>query len=683
MRRIIVIAALILAAALVFDVYPGLRGGAGWQWPYEPPPDALPVAVLALGLAVYIGGMLMLCRRSVRGALAWAVFGGTALAYLVVGVRGDPFFLLFTRTVSPVQTGASALQARIMARDGVLPTLKRWPQVMDEALDQNLIHFTTSPPGQPLLHQAAADLFDTPALAGVAAPLSRTLRLYQCGDIDVMRYTRGEIVSAGLLAFLMPLFAALTALPLYAIARDLTGDRRLAVSAAAWWPLVPAALLFAPTWNTLYPLLCTAAFWLLLRGLITGRLRWAFASGLVMGGATFLNFSVLPFFLLAGLFTLLWHWQKERITEHTEVHSESGRLTSGGSRTAPTGFSDYSGNSVGAVHEPPTNGGRIRPSNIAKVRRATFIGLVFGVGVLVPWLVYTLVTGVSPLDIFGTTFGAHSELVRRDYLPWLILHPYDVLLFTGLPAALLTVWGVVRVVRSRRLDALGLFVLAMATTVLLVTLAGIVQGENARILIFYMPFLIVVGLAARRDASDDAPLLGAQAVVLLAMAAVLAVVSLDLNPMPDGPRTDIGGLGDVPWTDGGAPFASVAYMGEFTLGRYRWVGDPSRQAITYEFEFVGGAPTERPYQFELVARADTDEGEIVSEPFRWWSQGEEYPPTCWRNAEVIRDTIVLPLPPVPHPVVWEVILRAVDERTGDVMLISGRDAHSLAPVSYP
>lgn len=628
MRRITVLAAIVFAAFLAFDVYPGLRGGAGWQWTYLAPQDWLPVAALALGLALYAAGTLFLRRRSVRAALGWAVAGGTLLAYLVVGIGGDPLFTLFTRTVSPVQTGASALQARIMAFEGVLPTLQRWPQVMDEALGQNLIHFTTSPPGQVLLHQAAANLFDSPALADVSAALSRPLRLFQCSDEDVMRYTRGEIVSAGLFAYLMPLFAALTAVPLYLIARDLTSDRQLAVNLVGWWPLVPAALMFAPTWNTVYPALCALSFWLLLRGLLRDRLSWAASAGLVMAFTTLLNFSVLPFFLLAGLFTL--------------------------------GF-------------------------LRDVRRAVEFGFAFGLGILAPWIVYTLVTGGSPLDILRQTFGAHSELVRRDYLPWLILHPYDVLLFTGLPASMLAVLGAVTAVRDRRLDPLGVFTLSMAATVLLVNLAGIVQGENARILIFYMPFLLIMGtgMLRGRSAAYDAPLLGAQALVLLAMASVLAVVPLDLNPMTSGPRSDIGSVSDGPWTEDGTAFLNAEYVGEFSLMRYRWVGDPSRQALSFEFEFRGAVPTERPYQFELVARADTDAGEIFSEPFRWWSQGAEYPPTCWRNGEIIRDTVVMPLPPVPHPVIWEVILRAVDERTGSVMLAAGANALQLAPVSYP
>jgi hypothetical protein len=361
-----------------------------------------------------------------------------------------------------------------------------------------------------------------------------------------------------------------------------------------------------------------------------------------MFAATFLNFSVLPFFLLAGLFTLGWHLSAVKM-----------------------------GSVVGTPY-------------MASVRRAAAVGLSFALGLFLPWLIYALITGVSPLEILGKTFGAHGELVQREYLPWLILHPYDVLLFTGLPAALLAIWGAIRVIRTRRADAIGVFTLSMALTVLLVNLAGIVQGENARILIFYMPFLLLMGLAVWRDEFPaDAPLFAAQAVILLAMAAVLPVVPLDMDPVPSGPRTDIGSLGDVPWTDDGAAFDSAFYAGQFSLDRYRWVGDPARQAITFEFEFGGVEPSERPYQFELVARADTDMGEIVSEPFRWWSQGEEYPPSCWREGETIRDTVVMPLPPVPHPVEWAVILRAVDERTGDVMLTADGDAHQLVPIPYP
>ncbi len=703
MRRLIVIAAVVLAGFIAFDLYPGLRGGAGWQWAYQPPPDVVAVIALTAGLTVYVVVTALLrARRAVRTVLAWTVFGGTVLAYLAVGIRGDPFFLLFTRTVSPVQTGAASLQTSIMARDGVLPTLRRWPEVMDEALTLNLIHFTTSPPGQVLAHQALADVFDSPALHGLAAPVSQAWRMYQCHDIDVMWYSRGEIMAAGLFAFLMPLLAALAALPIFGIARDLTGDRMLAARIAGWWALVPAVLMFAPTWNTLYSTLCALAFWLLLRGLRSEQMGWVLGAGLVTALTTFLNFAVLPFLLLAGLFTLGWCALTPRPPLPQGEGENSGR-DSGSALTPrpplPQGEGENSGrdpdSALGTQHSAlstrhsalGTRHSALNTRHFALLR-AAWVGLVFGIGLAAPWIAYTVVTGVSPLDILRVTFGSHSELVQRAYLPWLLLHPYDVLLFTGLPASILAIWGAVRAIRLWRWDSLTVFALAMAVTIVAVDVAGIVQGENARILSFYMPFLLLMGAVVLRERASryDLPLFGAQALVVLAMAAVLYVVPLDLDPMPDGPRQDIGGLGDVAWTDADEALWSTVRTvdpGAFTLEQYRWVGDPSRQALTYEFEFHGHTPAERPYQFELVATAQTDEGTIVSDPFRWWAQGASYPPTCWRNGEVIRDTVVMPLPPVPHPVVWTVTLRAVDERTGRVLPVVGQDALTLAPVSYP
>jgi hypothetical protein len=637
MRRFITLAimavTLAVALSIAFDLWPGLRGGAGWQWTYLPPQAIGAVAVLAAALIAYLSGVFLLRRSGrVRTLLAFAVLGGTLLTFAVVNIGGDPAFLLFTRTVSPVQTGASALATRIMAPEGVLNTLQRWPEVMQQALDQNLIHFTTSPPGQPLIHHALGVVLDLPIFAGISQPVSMAWRAYQCADTAVMAATRGEIISAGLVAFLMPLLAMLAVIPLYAILCDLTGDRRQAAAIAAWWPLVPSVTLFAPTWNTLYPTLALLVFWLLLRALKSRRIAWALAAGLVMSASTFLNISVLPLLLLYGLFTL-GYW--------TAV----------------------------ARHEPDQPG-FVFPLSI---------GAAFGVGLVSLWAGFWLISGVSPLAILAETFGAHRELVRREYAPWLILYVWDTLLFTGLPIAALAIWGTVRALRQRAFDAFDVLTLSMAATFILTDAVGIVQGENARILLFMMPFLLL--MTARIHFSVPAPAqagwIGTQAVLLLAMAAVLYSVPLDLNPTPTGPRQDIGSLGAGEWQTSNAEFSGSDYLGSFALDQYRWIGDPSAQAISYEFEWRGINPSERPYVFALVASADTDEGRITSEPFTWIAQST-YPPTCWQPGALIRDTLVLPVPPVPHPVVWEVTLTATDPRTGD-----SAGTLQLAPVKYP
>jgi hypothetical protein len=643
---------LIFLALLAVDAYPGLRGGAGWRWPYALPDTWSPVIALALALACYVGGVMWMRRAAPPDAIAllWAFLGAVVITLAVVGVRGDPGFLLFTRTVSPVQTGASALAVRVMADDGVQWTLERWPAVMREAFDANLIHFTTSPPGQPLIHHAAASVFEN---APFSRDVSLALRLYQCSDADVMRYTRGEIISAGM-GMLMPIFAALAVFPLYSAARDLTGDRSAARRLAAWWPLIPAVALFAPTWNTLYPFLTILSFALLARGLRargSGFALRVLSAGVVMSFTTFLNFAVLPILLLFGLFTL------------------------------------------GATASQNVGEGAIRRL-LNGLPRAVAAGLWFGLGLISMWIVFGVATGLTPLDLLRVTFESHHTLVQRADLPWLLLHPYDVLMFTGWPAAALFVGGVWIALRRLRstgwLEMIDRLAISLLITVVVVDLIGLVQGENARILAYYAPFVLLSGAGLMaRSAGFYLPLMGAQAATVLVMAAVLPVVPLDLNPMPQAPREDLATLGDLEWLPQEASFSSVDYAGEFQLDAARAVADIAAQVITLETRWSGQARTERPYQFEIIARAENAiDGAIVTEPHRWLPQNGNYLTTCWRAGDVIRDVTTIPLPVVSAPVIWTLELRAIDERTGDVLRVTlpdgtTTDALPFGPIHYP
>ena len=94
-----------------------------------------------------------------------------------------------TETYTP---GYSTVAVNLMARNGVDATLNGWTDVMHDALSNDLIHITTSPPGQVLAHYWVAQ-----ALEGLPASWSMALRPYQCSDLNVMRYTRGEILSLG------------------------------------------------------------------------------------------------------------------------------------------------------------------------------------------------------------------------------------------------------------------------------------------------------------------------------------------------------------------------------------------------------------------------------------------------------------------------------------------------------
>ena len=645
MRRLIAAFTLIFFTALAVDAYPGLRGGAGWRWPYEVPQHVVAVVVLALVVAVYIGGVVLLRRWQAGAAIivAWAVIGGTTMGFAVVGIQsGDALFTLFTRTVSPVQTGASTIAVHTMAQEGVSSTLERWPQIMDGALQTNIIHFTTSPPGQPLIHFVAARLVDN--LPGVH-DLSMALRQYQCSNPNVMFYNDAELVSVALVGMLMPLWAALAVIPLYFSAVHLGVGKSAALRLASWWPLVPAVLLFLPTWNTLYPALSVLAFALLLAGSRQSGWRMAallVGAGIIMSVATFLNFAVMPVLLLFGLYTL-----------------GTCLLIEGG------------------------------------LRRAVLIGLWFGVGLISVWMAYWLVTGLTPFDLAVVTADQHSQLVaNRPYLAWLILHPYDVLMFIGWPLAGLFVWAVWRAVRTRikgqPVSAAGVLAVALLVTFLAVDVAGVVQGENARIMSFYAPFLLLsAGRLFKRGKKWDVPLLVTQGMTVLVMAAMLPVVPLDLNPPPDAPRTDVPRLDMLEPQPVNARFHSDKYAGSFVLEGHRFIPDLGAQVITLETIWRGREQVERPYQFQVVARAENAiDGEIVTEPHIWRAQNGNYLPTCWQSDDVIHDVVLLEMPPVSAPVVWTLELRAVDPRTGDVMQVTQADGTAadhalLGPVNYP
>lgn len=633
MRRVIISFTLAFALLLLLDVYPGLRGGAGWRWPYALPQSLMPVVILALVLIIYLGGAHLLGRfRRDWPLLIWAVIGGAVISVAVVGLRGEAAELLFLRTISPVQTGAVDVAVRYFAQEGVTTTLQDWPSLMQNAESLNLIHFTTSPPGQPLLHHAVAGLFD--ALPSVSRPLSMALRPFGCDNLTAMGYTRGEIVSVGIIGLAMPLWAALLALPVYAAGRGLTGNRRVARHLAAWSALIPTVALFAPTWNTLYPFLGALSFALLLHALNRAHGLYALLGGMVFSAETFLNFAVLPLLLLFGLFTL-GYWFA---------------LKWGDGRTFAW-----------------------------PVR----IGAWFGLGLLTCWLPFTLASGYTPLDLWRVTVEAHGQLVQRDYLPWVFLAAYDTLLFMGWPLAGLFALGVWRAWLARRTPSpVDLLAAAALMTFIAVDLSGIAQGENGRIMSFYAPFFLLAGAGwlTARPAGWNRPLLWAQGVMFFVMALALPVVPLDVNRPPDEPRQDVPTLEDIEPMPADVTFSSTDYLGNVRLESYRHVADVAAQTITLETRWRGVERTERPYRFEVVARAENEsDGEIVTAAERWPAQNGNYPPTCWRPGDVVRDVHIIDLPVVSAPVAWTLSLRLVDPRTGAAMTPTA----TLGPIPYP
>ncbi|HLV35494.1 MAG TPA: hypothetical protein VKY59_10290, partial [Spirillospora sp.] len=255
--------------------------------------------------------------------------------------------------------------------------------------------------------------------------------------------------------------------------------------AVIWYPLVPALVLFAPTWNTVYPLFALLAFWLLLRGLNSGA-GWLLGSGLVCGLLLFANFSLLPLLGLLGFYALLHDlWLARR-----------------------------------------------------RWYRPVIVGLWFGSGLAAPWLVYGLASGLTPLDLFQHAMANHL-ILDRPYVPWLWLHFWEWALLTGIPAAAL--W-LMLAVRRRRTPAGGL-ALALLLTLLVLIFSGVARGETGRVWLFFAPFVLICAadvLNADKPASSWLAVSAGQGILLVTVGAAWLLISapnMVPPPAPPGPVT--------------------------------------------------------------------------------------------------------------------------------------------------
>jgi hypothetical protein len=470
--------ALLLAVVIALDAVPFLRGGElfRWQWPYEPG-RALPLLAVT---GVYVAGAWWLLRRAARRRwlLGWALAGAVLIPLAALAARSDNIpYELFLRTVSGITTGPHTAGAEIDW--GAARTWRDWPAVMLD-FDRRSGHIALSPPGAPLVYAALnAALDHTPF---ITQPLYRAFLPWACHDYRLLAYSPAQWASA-IFGMLMPLWAALAVFPLYAVGRRLAGDDS-ARQVALWWALVPGLVMFVPTWNTLYPLLALAAFWLLLRGLdaARGAPGWWLAAGVVSGLLTFFNVALLPLPLLLGFYTLLRYALRER------------------------------------SHRP--------------LSRLLAVGLWFALGLALPWLMYYAIGGVTPFAILEVALGRHLGQ-ERPYLPWVWFHLWEWALFSGVGLVLLALW-----VARRGGGDLRALALALLLTLLALALSGTARGETGRVWSFFTPFLLLAALPGA-DTPRRAGWLAVtvtQAALMAALAASIPVMTvLDMTPPPPPP----------------------------------------------------------------------------------------------------------------------------------------------------
>jgi hypothetical protein len=602
---------LLLAGLLLVDATPFLRGGYGWQWPYLLAP-AGKIVLLAGAVAVYGLGLGTLARRAARDRwwLAWSVSASAALALAVLALRTDNVpYELFARTVSPLATGAYTAAARIDWAGG---DWRDWPALMT-AFEGEIAHVSLAPPGLPMLYgliqQALA------ALPDVVRSIQAGLLPYQCHNYTLLADAPYEWASA-VAGILLPLWAALGALPLYAAARRMSG-REVARLAVALFPLMPALLVFSGTWNSLYPLIGALTLWALLRGLDAGGGRhWSFTgagwftlAGVITGLAIFVNFAFIPLILLAGWLVLLTYGLVER-----------------------------------------------RRLNAAPWLAPVLRGAWFALGLTLPWLLYGLASGQTLFGLLATSLAMHLEL-DRPYLPWVWLHFWDWVLWAGLPLALLWLAGLTA--GWRRTGRPPVLALTLALTIALLIVSNFARGETGRVWILFAPMLLIAaadGLV--RLNGRWRLLLVAQAGWMLAVAATLDAVHTGLTPPPAAPAAQ---AYDQP--------SGAEFDGRFRLDG--WTAQADRAGIDLALTWTPLVRTERPYWFSALA-VDAA-GAPVGPALDWQPFATRYPTTCWEPGAALTDHVRLPLPPDAQGPFW-ISLSAFGDDAGQQRLpVTGPD----------
>ncbi len=533
-----------------------------------------------LSILLFYGGLRFL--RSARTAvyLAWCILGAILIPVTLLLWWGDPLDLLFTRTVSGLATGGFSVATKI---ENIGSTLQQWPALMPELKGES-IHVALGLPGWPLVYYGLAKLLA--AFPQLSQPLGMGLRLFLCHNIPIMNLSNAQLASSWL-GIAAPIWAALTIIPLYYLARSVANEA-VARNAVAWWPIVPSVAMFLGSLNTPTPLIFMIILYLLWTGLTGdkhGHVNWRLIlAGCLTAVALLFTFAFIPLLLFAGLLALVT-WQRD-----------------------------------------------IEKSFILDLAHPLWSGVQFGLGLLLPLALYTLLAGHTPLIVLQNSMQIHLDLQRR-YWPWLWLHSWDFIIFVGLPAFCLFVLGLTRwgAPRVRQLAT------ALVLTLLIVVVSGTARGETGRLWLFFMPIVLVAAAAVlvKLPFRLRFGLLVSQIIWLLALFAIMPTIGTGLTPPPAYEQVAF------PPGDHQVTAATADFAGLLRLDGYSASFDESDNALIVDLHWASQEQIADPYFFSALLVSPA--GDIL--PARDWQPFDyQFPTTCWHDVGgPLVDRISLPL----------------------------------------
>ena len=618
----VVVLSLIWALALALNVWPVLRGDYGWRWPFAPIDDLKRLLPLLVVSIVYLLGVKLLFRRRIGFLLVWTMIGTMGMTIAALAVRYDPWFQLYTVTLSPNTGGWHYTAAHL---NDLNAALHDWPKVMRD-FTRVSSHMGISPPGMVVSYSVVNQVLEQlPALANA---LGRPLRAAVCQNFTVLNYSNAEFASVWF-GMLMPVWGALVVLPLYGLGKQLFGGLT-ARWAVILWPLIPGLLMFAPLPNVFYPLPAVIVIWLLVTGLQRDKPSLILLAGVLTSCLTFMNFTFLPLLLMVGALLIGLPLLRTEATKKRNVWR----------------------------HLP--------------WRYSLKMGVWYGVGLAVIWIIAYFVTGTSLVSILQAALTAHLVL-DRPYLPWLVLHPNDFFMFTGWPISLMALMGigliVVKLWKKKPLVEADIFLLALAVALLLLNFSGTMRGESGRILLFMAPFwLLAVGSVIGSEASagqrwSGPGVVAAQVVVLITLVGLLRVVDGSFTASPAPPQLASAS------SDAALP-ANAVFGNILHLAAFAGHGETSQEPTTPPsaklvlwLEWTSSGQVDVPYYLSFIPVSPAGNGALratLIQPF-----DQSYPTTCWSpQSSPLHERVEIP---VDEAVAgdWWVSLSLVNGETGE------------------
>jgi methylthioxylose transferase len=447
-----VVAALVSIAVLWTTTLPlGVPGE--WVWERLPADAQTPANLIlaAMGAALYLGFVILGDRRlsssstSKMELLAWlsglafAAFGWLWTVQDTAPTAGQlgkaPFILFypgssgyFTHTRYEVTDANQLLRGYedFMRKGDVLHQGTHPPGLF--LVFHGLIAFVDSQPWLISALQATEPESVRDAFEIVAENSARTQQPLTPPD-------RAVLWLATLLAMTA---TAATVWPLYALLR-VTTDRSIAWVAAAAWPAVPAAAMFLPKSDAVFPFVACCAL-VALTGSVRQRSLWrGVVAGLVLFLGLFASLAFLPVMLFGALATL------------------AVGIRRAGWKSA-------------LWEMGPTIGG-------------------VAIGLAIPVILTYVVWGMNMLTVWGWNYHNHAGFYAqfpRTYWKWLLLNPVELSLALGAPVAMGALWGLPREKLSAWSRADVMIVLAAGVWCLL-WVSGKNAGEAARLWVLLMP----------------------------------------------------------------------------------------------------------------------------------------------------------------------------------------------------